>query len=96
MPPGKFTRRFLGRSEEAVADMASRKAPSVQGANGTDVYKRIFEHIINSVFPLKEGQKASRQDGLTMSACGFVNGEVGLMQMVLDEDLNIVGFNDWE
>ncbi|RSL39161.1 hypothetical protein CEP53_014271 [Fusarium sp. AF-6] len=98
--PFRFLTRLLSQIAEAVAEMARWEAPSIQSVNGKDVQWWIFEHVILDIFA--EGKRASNYlqeylggKGFTLSPCGFLNGHTGLRDVGLDEDFNLVGFNNW-
>ncbi|RMJ14227.1 hypothetical protein BHE90_003304 [Fusarium euwallaceae] len=99
--PVKFLGRVLDQIAKAVSEMARWEAPSVQGVNGKDVQFYIFEHVIQDVF--HKGKRASgyahkyfAEKGFNMSPCGFLNGHIGLGDVGLDQDFNLVGFNNWD
>lgn len=98
--PVKFLKRLLGQITKAVGEMARWEAPLVQGVKGKGIQWWIFEHVIDTIY--SEGHRASDrvQDylaskGFNMSPCGFLNGHIGLGDVGLDQDFNLVGFNTW-
>ncbi|EEU45633.1 uncharacterized protein NECHADRAFT_80729 [Fusarium vanettenii 77-13-4] len=98
--PAKFLKRLLGQIAKAVGEMAKWEAPLVQGVKGKDIQWWMFEHVISTIY--SNGHRASDRvqeylagKGFNMSPCGFLNGHIGLGDVGLDQDFNLVGFNTW-
>ncbi|KAL2686960.1 hypothetical protein Neosp_004507 [[Neocosmospora] mangrovei] len=98
--PAKFLKRLLGQITKAVGEMSRWEAPLVQGVKGKDIQGWIFHHVIDNIY--SEGHRASDRvqeylagKGFNMSPCGFLNGNIRLGDVGLDQDFNLVGFNTW-
>ncbi|KAJ4314510.1 hypothetical protein N0V84_008851 [Fusarium piperis] len=98
--PVKFLNRLLDQIAKAVGEMAQWEESEVQGVGKKDIQWYMFEWVPSTIFV--KGKRASgyvqkylKKKGFDMEPCGFLNAHMRLCDISLDEDYNLVGFDNW-